>query len=98
MEGTALYDLVESYMREYRKEIDERVTKFFSDNINKELEKLKKFLNDEQLKLVNRYTNSIVMREEEITIEYEIKLLNIGVKIGMQLQSSFDEDANKDIF
>lgn len=97
MEGTALYNLVESYMREYRKEIDERVTKLFSDSINKELEKLKKFLNDEQLKLVDRYTNSIIIREEEISIEYEIKLLNIGVKIGMQLQSSFDEDANKDI-
>ncbi len=49
-------------------------------------------LNPEQFKLVKDYIFNCHLKEEFIYRQSDIKLLNYGIKIGMQIQKSFDDD------
>lgn len=89
MEATTLFDLLDQkllpYYEELQKEDPDEIAKL--ENMREELEKA---LTDEQLKLSDTYKNSCALREELIEIQMQIRILNYGVKIGMELQKAFD--------
>ena len=91
MEDSIIHELV---FRRYIYDYKEQLEKDESDNISKWVcearEKLEKELNEEQLKLVDKYIFDLQLRKEDIDIQTEIRLLNYGIKIGMQLQKDFD--------
>lgn len=92
MEDSILYDLIEAwYLGKYREMLNKENDDYFSQSVIKSRQLIEKTFNEEQLKLIDRYRHEITLREENIEIQTSIKLLNYGVKIGMQLQKAFDE-------
>ncbi|MDE5721297.1 MAG: hypothetical protein K2I30_00950 [Clostridia bacterium] len=93
MEYSLLYDIIEmNKLNDYRDElIKDENDGFFKDErcAREELEKL---LSKEHMKLVDRYKFHINLREGYINYQTSIKLLNYGIKIGMQIQKAFDDD------
>ena len=92
MEDSIIHELVfRKYIYSYREQLE----KDESDNISKWVREaradLEKCLTAEQLKLVDKYKHDLILREEDIDIQTEIRLLNYGIKIGMQLQKAFDK-------
>ena len=88
-----LYDFIEmSNLGEYRDKLKSDENDIFAKYEREAWEKLEKALTKEQIKLVDSYTHQINMREEYIDSQTEIKLLNYGIKIGMQLQKAFDDE------
>lgn len=91
MENSLLFDLlfkdnIYGYREKLKKE-DNCLTKW----VNEAWEVLEKNLSAEQLKLVDDYKSEINLRKEDIDFETGIRILNYGVKIGMQLQKAFEE-------
>lgn len=91
MEESLIYDLLSHKLYEYRQKLEKEENNF-SEWIKKSREDLEKSLTSEQLKLVDSYKHNLILREEDIMIREEMKLLNMGIKIGMQLQKAFDEE------
>lgn len=89
MEATTLFNLLDKkllpYYEKLQNEDPDEIAKL--EDMRKELEKA---LTDEQLKLSNKYKHSCALREESIEILMQIRILNYGVKIGMELQKAFD--------
>ena len=88
-----IYDFIEmSNLGEYRDKLKSDENDIFAKYEREAWEKLEKAVTKEQIKLVDSYTHQINMREEYIDSQTEIKLLNYGIKIGMQLQKAFDDE------
>ncbi len=92
MDETFLYELVaRKYIYDYREQLE----KDNSDNLSKCVaegrEALEKALNKEQLKLVDRYLAELDYKNGYINLMTGTRILNYGIKIGMNLQKSFDE-------
>lgn len=93
MEESFICDLIEmAHLGELREKLrnDESYNCVKDDNAA--LDKLKNTLNPEQFKLVKDYIFQNQLKEEFIYYQSDIKLLNYGIKIGMQIQKSFDDD------
>jgi len=91
MEDSILHNLLyKVHLGDYRESLE----KDESDNISKWLkqarENLENNLNADQLKLVDKYKFNLELRQEDIEIQTEIRLLNYGIKIGMELQKAFN--------
>lgn len=88
MENSLLYDLLERKLNAY---YDKLVTadKTELEEIKDARAKLEKALTKEQLELSDAYKHLCVLRDEYIEFQVKIRLLNYGVRIGMQLQKSF---------
>ena len=90
MEDTFLYDLVETALWKFREKLKNKTDGNFYEEVKKAQKKLESELNEKQLKLAYDYAHSVLMREEYIQLSYDIRVLNYGVRIGMQLQKAFD--------
>lgn len=91
MENSFLYDLLYDRYCDYREELDKKKN-FFTERIDALQKKLDDTLDKEQLELLDDYKSSIIYWREGIEIEFGIKLVNVAVNIGLQLQKSFDGD------
>lgn len=90
MDNSLIFDLIEIKLLKYREQI-EKENAYLKD-ISEAREKLEKSLSAEQFELVKHYAHSLLLREEDIELQCEIKLLHYGIKIGMQMQKALDED------
>ena len=91
MEGSLIYDLLLYKLFKYREQL-EKEENTYSEDIKKSREALENSLNKEQLKLVDDYRYDVIMREEYIAELLDIRLINLAVKIGMQLQNAFEKE------
>lgn len=53
---------------------------------------LKATLNEKQIELLDRFELSVNNYLDEIYYEINIKILNYGIQMGMQLQKAFSQD------
>ena len=93
MQESFICDLIEmAHLGELREKLrnDESYNCVKDDNAA--LDKLKNTLNPDQFKLVKDYIFQNQLKEEFIYRQSDIKLLNYGIRIGMQIQKSFDDD------
>lgn len=79
------------YIQKYRKELKKNETDPLAREVQKSYSILEKELNGEQLKLVKSHIHYNVLLEEWIDMLLGTKILNYGIKIGMQLKEQFDE-------
>lgn len=91
MEGTFLYDLVAICLRKYRMQLEKDTKNVYNKWVVEWREKLENALNAEQLDIADGYAHSLRAWDEDIQLMYEIRVLNYGVKIGMELQKAFDD-------
>lgn len=95
MEESLLYELIErKYLSDYREKLNNEENDNLSKWLRESREVLEKNFNADQLKLIDRYVYYLDTREDYINFQVDTKLLNYGVKIGMQLQKAFDEEEN----
>ena len=91
MENSLIFDLLfKDSIYDYREEL-EKEENILSKWVNEAREVLEKNLSEEQLKLVDKYKHNIILLEEDIDLQTGIKILNYGIKIGIQLQKAFDK-------
>ena len=93
METSFLYDLI--YMvklKDYRDKLEKDENDGFFKDERKAREELEKTLSTEQLKLLKDYIFHFDLRLDYLNYQTDIKLLNYGVKIGMELQKAFDDE------
>ena len=93
MDTSLLYDCIElSRLGKFRENVrKDDACGFLKDELELR-KKLESALNEEQLELVDSYFHCVRMCEEHVYFYSDIKLLNYGIKIGMQIQKAFDED------
>ena len=91
MEVSIIYDLLApDKLYPYRTELkgaDDNFTRWE----RKDREALEKSLNEEQTKLLKNYLHSLMLLDEYINGQVELRALNYGIKIGMQLQHSIKD-------
>lgn len=91
MEDSVIYDLLlMEKLGPYREELGKEEDGF-KKLADEEREKLKTTLNEEQLELVDKYVHSLYLHEEEVNFQVELRALNYGIKIGVQLQKSIKD-------
>lgn len=92
MEKSLLYELLmQSYIYDYRNELEKEENDNLSKWLREAREVLEKNLTAEQLKLVQSFEYRLDSREGYINFQTGIRILNYGVKIGMELQKAFDD-------
>ncbi len=97
MEKSLLYELLmQSYIYDYRNELEKEENDNLSKWLREAREVLEKNLTAEQLKLVQSFEYRLNSREEYIDFQTGIRILNYGVKIGMELQKAFDNLAESE--
>ena len=97
MEKSLLYELLtQSYIYDYRNELEKEENDNLSKWMSEAREDLEKNLTAEQLKLVQSFEYRLNSREEYIDFQTGIRILNYGVKIGMELQKAFDNLAESE--
>ena len=93
MDTSLLYDFIDlSRLSDYRGELTKDENDGYFQNERKAREELEIVLSKEQMKLVDKYKHCFNLREGYINYQLGIKLLNYGIKIGMQIQKAFDDD------
>ncbi len=93
MKTSLLHELLsQTHIFDYRGKLENEKDDNLSIWLKQSEEALEKNLNAEQLKLVEDLRYQLASREEYIDNQVEIKLLNLGIKIGMELQKAFDEE------
>lgn len=93
MEKSKIYDLLDGeLLHKWKDKIEEteRDTCFFT-NVQETLTELAKTLNEDEKQLLKSYTLAIENKLDYIFYNLKIKLLNFGIKIGMELEKSFAE-------
>ncbi len=91
MEKSVIYDLLSpTALMPYREKLKEEN---YDKCIKKDREKLEAAFTEEQLKTIDRYITALNLFEEDIDFQVQIRTLNYGIKIGMQLRNSI-----KDLF
>lgn len=97
MENSLLYELLtQSYIYDYRNELEKEENDNLSKWLREAREVLEKNLTAEQLKLVQSFEYRLNSREEYIDFQTGIRILNYGVKIGLELQKAFDNLAESE--
>lgn len=91
MESSVINDLIEvgllnKWLEEFKKE-ENNVLKRDADNYKQELCTQ---LNEEQKKLVDKFERTLDWYWDYVYYNVRIRVLNLGIKIGMQLQQAFD--------
>lgn len=90
MEISFIHDLLSTHLYPYYDSLVNKDDKDLAEikSIRADLEKA---LSEEQLKLADKYKYLCDLREEYIEFQMQVRILNYGVKIGMELQEFFDE-------
>ncbi len=93
MEESLIFDLLESKkIGGYREKLKKSDNGNLSKWVLEAREELEKRLNEEQMKLEDKYKFKLNLLHDYIVYESDIRILNYGIKMGMQLQKSFDDD------
>lgn len=95
MENSLIFDaLEEMYIGDYRETLEKQDDGNFTKWVQQSREVLEKTLNKEQLALVDSNIRDIRRREEFIDYNVGIRILNFGIKIGMELKKAFYDFEN----
>lgn len=93
MERSIIYDLLENvYLREWKDEADKNEKCGFKHSEQVAGEKLADELNEKDKSLLTAYALAIKNRMDYIYYNITIRVLNFGIKIGMELQGAFIND------
>lgn len=94
MEESRLYDLVESgLLHKWKDKIEETESNtWFFTREQEAYNELEKLLNEEEKKSLKSYSLAIENKLDYIYYNLKIKVLNFGIKIGLELQKAFMED------
>lgn len=93
MEKSKIYDLLDTrLLHKWRDKIEEAEggTWFFT-NEQEVFDELERQLNEQEKKLLKSYSLAIENKLDYIYYNLKIKILNFGIKIGMELEKSFAE-------
>lgn len=93
MEKSKIYDLLDSkLLHEWRDKVEkaESDTWFFT-NEKKEFNELYEKLDEQEKELLKSYSLAIENKLDYIYYNLKIKILNYGIKIGMEIEKSFSE-------
>lgn len=92
MESSYIYDLLEhALIKKWREEIEAKDNLGFIKAMHDDENVLKATLNEKQIELLKHFEISVNNYLDEIYYEINIKILNFGIKVGMQLQQAFCE-------
>lgn len=91
MEKSIIYNLLDDkLLHKWRDEINEREKDSFYSQAEKDtLKELTEALSEKSVKLLTLYAVAIENRLDDLYYNINIKMLNHGIKIGMQLQKAF---------
>lgn len=96
MINATLYDLIfKTTIDKWRKEAEQCDDCGFAKTMLCEKNIICNELSEDQRILLNRYRLSIENYYDYIYFRINLKLLSLGIKLGMELQKSFDEEAEK---
>lgn len=91
MEKSTLYDVLSmSVLQKWRTREEEEENYFFQRE-KELLEKLRTELNEENNKLLSSYSLAVADRMEYLYHNLNIKILNFGIQIGLELERAFRE-------
>ncbi|MDE6355947.1 MAG: hypothetical protein K2L67_01765 [Clostridia bacterium] len=91
MEDSLIFDLLfKGHIFDYREKLEKEENDAIYKSLSEARAKVEKALDEEQLKLVDNYVYHFNMRKDELEFMTGIRILNYGVKIGMELQKAFD--------
>lgn len=89
MEGSILYDLIfQNAIRKWRQEIEESDNCNLKKILDKEKDLLCAVVDEKNYKLVNHFKLAVENYIDYIFYCVDIKLINMCIKIGMELQKS----------
>lgn len=93
MEESKIYDLLgDSLLDKWRDKIEATESKtWFFTRVQEAFDELSKELNEEEKELLKSYSLAIENKLDYIYYNLKIKILNFGIKIGMELEKSFAE-------
>lgn len=92
MEKSTLYDaLYDAYFSDFRAELEKEQNDYPTKCVQDAREAIEKKLSAEDLKLVDDFIFNFSLREDFINRQAGIKILNYGVKLGMELEEAFKE-------
>ncbi|MDE5766653.1 MAG: hypothetical protein K2I17_05760 [Clostridia bacterium] len=93
MESSEIYDLLNiSLIHKWRDEIEKDDECGLGADMHENEQQICAVLNEKQKKLLRHYTVSVNNYLDYIYYLICIKVLNFGIKAGMELQASFDKD------
>lgn len=93
MEIPELIDIVyNQILDKYREKIEKEDNCIIMKDAGEEKDALLKLLNDEQKKLLNRYSTALENKFEYLNYQLNTFLLYIGIKYGMELQKAFNDE------
>lgn len=90
MQKSTIYDALSiSVVEKWRN--SEETDDYFHKVEKEKLEELKTTLNEESLDLLNSYSLAIENKMDYLYYNLNIRFLNLGIKIGMELEKAFLE-------
>ena len=93
MENSEIYNLLSlNHIRKWREEIEANDECGLFADMHEDEQKIRAVLNEKQKKLLSNYAISINNYLDFIYGLICVKVLNFGIKAGMELQASFDKD------
>lgn len=91
MESSKIYDLIEDkLLNKWLEELEKEENNIFKKDVEKNKQELCSQLNEAQKKLVDKFQGTLGSYWEFIYYNVNIRMLNLGIKIGMQLQQAFE--------
>ena len=94
MEKSNIYNLLDNgLLHKWKESIEETESDtWFFTRVQETLGELEKGLNEQEKELLKSYSLAIENKLDYIYYNLKIKILNLGIKIGMELENSFVED------
>lgn len=93
MEKSEIYNLIDfKLIGNWRKEIERNDECGYGTEMLNDEQIINETLNENQKRLLNNYALSINNYLDYIYYEICIKVLNFGIKAGLELQAAFDKD------
>lgn len=93
MEKSKIYDLLgDSLLHKWKDKIEETESDtWFFTRVQEVFAELEKELNEQEKDLLKSYSLALENKIDYIYYNLKIKILNLGIKIGMELEKSFAE-------
>lgn len=93
MDEAILYDLIcEKTIDKWREEIEKEDGGAIKKTMLKQRDLLYAAVGDESRDLTNRFENALEIYYDYIYFRVDIKLINLCIKIGMELQKFYDKN------
>lgn len=93
MDNTKLYDMVERYyLYKWQEEIEKDKDCLFANETKELRASLKSELNETAAEIFRRYDYTLRNYNEYVQLMLGIRLLNLGIELGMSLKDGFSEN------